>query len=196
MMMGRLEKQVAFFESHPDHVAVGGYVELFTESKSHFDVIQFPLTDNELKQNWLTLSPFADPTVMYRKAAFLQTGGYNQVMWPADDVHMWYQLGSLGKLANIPEILTRVRWHKGAGSIHLHRLQMKKTGEVHRWADRYVRKGTLSERTIWLIESLAGNVFPPQFNWFVYRLIRKLKQIHIMDVKVIAQPAIDSISGV
>lgn len=174
MVKGRLEKQVAFLEAHPEHVAVGSFVELFTQDKPHYDSIAFPTTDEELKRVWMTLSPFADPSVMYRRATVAKTKGYNQSMWPADDVHMWYQLGMLGKLANIPEYLTRVRWHQGAGSIKSHRLQMEKTWEVHMWAAEHIRKPSLGEYVFWVGEHVAGRLFPPQLNWYVYRLLRKL----------------------
>ncbi|OGV96991.1 hypothetical protein A2W24_02610 [Microgenomates group bacterium RBG_16_45_19] len=174
MVKGRLEKQVAFLENHPEHVVVGSYIELFTATNKHFDMVKFPLDDKALKAIWMTLSPFADPAVMYRESAFLKTNGYSQVMWPADDVHMWYMLGKLGKLANIPQVLTRVRWHNKAGSIMSHRLQMKKTWEVHQWAAINIRKPSLGEYAFWAAEYAAGLVFPPRFNWFVYRLMRKL----------------------
>ena len=174
MVKGRLEKQVKFLETHPDHVAVGSFIRMFTNDNPDFDVVTFPVTDEELKRVWLTLSPFSDPSVMYRKDAVLKTKGYSQTMWPADDVHMWYQLGSIGKLANIPEFLTKVRWHEGAGSIRSHRLQMQKTWEVHMWAAQNIRKPSVGEYAFWSIQYLAGKALPPQVNWFVYRTLRKL----------------------
>lgn len=174
MVKGRLEKQVTFLERHPDHVAVGSNISLFTATQAHYDTVKFPIHDEALKTTWMTLSPFSDPSVMYRKSAFLETTGYSQAMWPADDVHMWYMLGKLGKLANIPQVLTRVRWHNKAGSIMSHRLQMKKTWEVHMWAAANIRKPSLGEYAFWVAQYAAGEVFPPQFNWLVYRLLRKL----------------------
>lgn len=174
MVKGRLEKQVNFLENHQNHVAVGSFIKLFTNDNPHYDQVTFPTTDEELKRDWLTLSPFSDPSVMYRRDAVLKTPGYSQEMWPADDVQMWYQLGSLGKLANLPEFLTLVRWHAGAGSIKSHRLQMKKTWQVHIWAARNIRQPSIGEFAFWCLEHLAGRFFPPQFNWFIYRLLRKI----------------------
>jgi glycosyltransferase involved in cell wall biosynthesis len=196
MVKDRLEKQVAFLETHPEHVAVGSYVTLFTKDNPNFDTIHFPTSDSMLKKNWLMLSPFADPSVMYRKSAYQQTKGYDQAMWPADDVHMWYQLGSLGKLANIPEVLTRVRWHEAAGSIKSHKRQMQKTLEVHLWAAQNIRPATLAERLFWMMEWFAGYLFTPQFNWGVYRLIRKLKQTPpMMEPMVTSKPSTANLVG-
>lgn len=183
MVDSRLEHQVAFLEANPKVVAVGGYVRLFTKDNPDYDRITFPLTDAEIKKAWLYLSPFADPAVMYRKSAYRKTSGYSQEMWPADDVQMWYQLGKLGKLANLPHVLTRVRWHAGAGSIKSHRIQMRKTWEVHQWARQHVGTPTVFTWFFWLAEWVAGVVFPPSLNWGVYRLIRKLQGIRLRFVE-------------
>lgn len=174
MVKGRLEKQVKFLQTHPKYVAVGSYVQLFTKDNPQYDTITFPTTDEQIKRMWMTLSPFADPTVMYRRSMVLQTDGYQQTMWPADDVHMWYQLGIIGKLANIPEFLTKVRWHENAGSIKSHKLQMQKTWELRMWAAKNIRQPSVGEYAFWSIQYLAGKIFLPQFNWYVYRILRKL----------------------
>lgn len=174
MVADRVVKQVKFLEENPDYVAVGGYVKLFTSDNPEYDFIKFPLTDSAIRKTWMYLSPYADPAVTFRKSAYLKTDGYSQDMWPADDVHMWYQLGKVGKLANLPNVMTNVRWHKNAGSIKFHKIQMKKTYEVHKWASINVSNPTFFERLFWMGEYLAGNIFPAKFNWAIYRLIRKL----------------------
>lgn len=187
MVKDRLEKQVNFLETNPDHVIVGGQIQLFTNENPNYDTVNFPLTDEELKSKWLMVSPYSDPTVMYRREAVLRTYGYSQKFWPADDVHMWYQLGSLGKLANLPDVLTLVRWHKGAGSIKLHRLQMQKTWEVHKWAEKNVGKPSMAVKLFWIGEHIAGYLFSPQFNWFVYRNLKRLVFLKNTTIKNISQ---------
>lgn len=174
IMPDRLEKQIKFLEENADHVAVGGQIVLFTNENPEYAKISFPLTDAEIRSKWLMFSPYSDPTVTYRKSAILETPGYSQLMWPADDVHMWYMLGSLGKLANLPDVVTRVRWHNGAGSIRSHKRQMRKTWEVHKWAQENIQKPSVGVKAFWIAEYIAGLVFPPQFNWFIYRQIKKL----------------------
>jgi len=204
----RLEKQVKFLEANPKYVAIGGQIVLFTEDNPRFAAVNFPLTDKEIRKKWLILSPFSDPTVMYRKKAVLETNGYSQFFWPADDIHMWYQLGKLGKLANLPDVLTKVRWHKDCGSIKKHRQQMQKTWAVHLWATENVERPSLSIRVFWLSQYLAGFLFPPTFNWFVYRQLKKFQSFNLGQIldkargaaakvkAVITQPKIANLSGV
>jgi len=37
---------------------------------------------------------------------------------------MWYQLGLIGKMANLPDVLTLIRWHESCGSIKSHKKQI------------------------------------------------------------------------
>lgn len=180
MMPDRLEKQVKFLEENPEYTAVGGQIKLFTNETEKFDEIKFLLTDEEIKAKWMMFSPYSDPAVMYRKDAVLKTSGYNQYFWPADDVHMWYMLGSLGKLANLSDIVTKVRWHEGAGSILSHKRQMKKTWAVHKWAEEHIQKPTLYIKAFWICEYVAGMLLPPKFNWYVYRRLKNIPKYKIL----------------
>ena len=53
---------------------------------------------------WHVVSPFADPSVMYRKQIALKAGGYKQEFWPGDDTHLWIRMGMMGQLANIENL--------------------------------------------------------------------------------------------
>lgn len=172
MLPDRLVKQVAFLETNPNHVAVGGKIILF-ENDKNIDTVSFPLTDSEIKKRWLYFSPFADPAVMYRKSAFEKTEKYSQNFWPVDDVQMWYQLGKLGKLANLPDVVTYVRWHTQAGSIKSHKAQTQKLFKLHLWAAKNVKKPSIFIWIFWISQYIAGFIFPPGYNWWMFRMLRK-----------------------
>ena len=202
MMPNRLTEQIKFFKDNPDYVVVGGDITLFDENYRFVDDISFPKTDSDIRNQWLLMSPYADPTVMYKKSAYLKTKGYQKYYWPADDVHMWYQLGQVGKLANINKVLTRVRWHNEAGSIASHKIQIEKTFEVHVWASKNIQEANLYHWIFWYSQLAAGKLFPPRFNWFIYRRIRQIQNF-LRDLtktaklsKVTIQPKRYSISGV
>ncbi len=188
MMPDRLAKQVAFLETNPDHVVVGGQVDLFTNEDPNFDKIRFPVTDKQIRDQWFIFSPYADPTVTYRTSAWNKTDGYNQFFWPADDVHMWYQLGMIGKLANLPDVLTRVRWHNDCGSIRSHRRQMMKTWAVHWWAAETIRMPKLHEIMFWMAQLLAGYFSSPILNWAIYRQMRKIQAAWLSRKQLLLAP--------
>lgn len=173
IMPDRLTDQVAFLESHPDHVAIGSAIRMFDNEGRTIDNLTFPQTNEQIKKNWLIFSPFADPAVIYRKSAFLKTIGYEKSFWPVDDVHMWYKLGNIGKLANLSQVLTQVRWHTEAGSIKSHRIQVRRLFDLHMWANSNIRRANLIEWIFWISQLIAGYLFPPRFNWYVFRHLRK-----------------------
>lgn len=173
MLKNRLSKQVVFLEKNKDYVAIGGNIILF-DNQTIIDKTIFPETDSEIKKRWLYFSPFADPAVMYKKSTFLKTSGYKQQFWPVDDVSMWYQLGKYGKLANLPDVATYVRWHKDAGSIKSHRIQTQKLFKLHLWAAKHIERPTIPIWTFWVTQYIAGALLPARFNWLVFRALRKL----------------------
>lgn len=174
MLPDRLKKQVDFLESHPEHVIVGAKMAVFKGAGEVYGFMEYPLHDDELRNKWLLVSPFGDPTVMYLRDAVLKTEGYDQRYWPADDLHMWYRISQHGKMANLPDVLTMFRQHPGAGSYKAYKKMVKKTMKVHIWASKNIQKPSFKVRLYWLTQYVAGMVLPPSINWYAYHIIKKI----------------------
>jgi len=173
MLPHRLTTQVKYLGNHAEIVAVGSSIVLF-DNQGYEEHVPFLTTDAEIKDVWFILSPFSDPTVMYRRAAAIAVGGYDQSFWPADDVHMWYRLGLAGKLANLARPVTRVRWHVDAGSVkHYHRL-IRKTYKLHMWTNKHIKSAPWYIQLFWLCQLAAGLTLSPHTNWAVYRVIKRI----------------------
>ena len=63
--------------------------------------------------------------MMYRRAAALDVGGYDETLAGFQDWDLWLKLGKVGKLYNFPEHLVCYRVWQGSGSFH----QAKKNTE-------------------------------------------------------------------
>lgn len=172
MHKSRIRKQVKFMQDNPDVVLVGSWL-LVEDEQGKQRINKFLEHDEEIKRTWLKLSPCWDASVLYRRDAALSVGGYDQTFWPSDDLHMWYRLGRLGKIANLQEPLVKIKFHTQAASVKYHKKHLLTTYIVHRWAHANVEKASWGTQLFWMCELLAGMVFPPRFNWFVYRLIKK-----------------------
>lgn len=168
----RISKQLKFLKSHPDVVLAGSWL-LVEEENGQQRINKFLEHDKDIKKTWLQLSPCWDASVIYRKKTALAVGGYDQSYWPADDLHMWYKLGRLGKIANIQEPLVKIKFHKAAASVKHHREHMLATFRVHRFAHNYVSPAPRVVQLFWLCELMAGYLLPARVNWFIYRLIKK-----------------------
>jgi glycosyltransferase involved in cell wall biosynthesis len=115
----RLERQVAYLESHPDCVAIGSAIDVIDEHDQHLGVKTFAATNAEIVAALIggSSSPLAHPTVMARREALLAVGGYHLHRYPSEDLDLWMKLSPLGQLANIPEPLLLYRRHPGAVSV-------------------------------------------------------------------------------
>lgn len=57
------------------------------------------------------------PGALYRRDAFEKVGGLNQDLGWAFDFELFLSLSKIGKVAYIPEILSKFRWHAGSLSV-------------------------------------------------------------------------------
>lgn len=209
MLPKRIHAQVMFLHKHQKVVAVGSNIRIF-DNKGNTEIIRYPKTDEEIKRVWLIVSPFSDPSVMYRKEAAILVGGYKQEYWPADDTHLWIRMGTIGKLANINKVFVDVRYHDNAASIKYFRKLALITFKMHRWMHENIENASLPIRLFWEVEYLAGITLSPQVNWHIYRILKQIlycgdialdflrrirPKMNITVAKVIPQPIMLSRSG-
>lgn len=173
MLPHRLQTQVNFLEKHPETTAVGSTIRLF-DNQGHTQIVRFLANDEDIKRMWYIVSPFSDPSVMYRKDVAIAAGGYDQEFWPADDTHLWYRMGMRGKLANIQKPLVEVRWHDGAASVRFFRRLALKTFQMHQWTHENVHAAGWLVQFYWIVQLIAGYTLSPQTNWNIYRKLKKL----------------------
>lgn len=116
----RLEKQIAFLDAHPECVAVGSAVELIDQEGEALGDAQYPRTHEEITAALMNAHDHATlvhPTVMVRRDALQEVGGYRSSRFPSEDLDLWLRLSDLGELANLPDQLLRYRRHKNSVSM-------------------------------------------------------------------------------
>lgn len=172
MLKDRIKTQLNFLREHLDVVAVGSQICLFFDHNKK-QTVHFPTNDTAIRSVWQIVSPFSDPSVMYRKEIALKVGGYDQNFWPADDSQLWYRLSQHGKLANIDKVLVEVRFHNEAASVKYFRKLAISTYKMHLWFAENIEKPTIAVRLFWLLQLGAGLTLSPQLNWKIYRLIKR-----------------------
>ncbi len=174
MLPHRIKTQVAYLDKHQDVAVVGSWIRLLHIGKKDWsETIRYLEKDEQIKQVWHILSPFSDPAVMYRKEVALSLEGYDEDFFIAEDSHMWIRMGTVGKLANIPEILTEVRFHDEATTYSNFKYLMQTTYKLHRWMHENVQEAPLHIQAFWLMQLGAGLVLPPQVVFGIYRTIKR-----------------------
>ena len=111
----RLQKQADFLRFHQDIDLVATQVELFSSTELQAGYIEYirwqntVLTPEDIKNEIYIESPFAHPSVMFRKQCVSQLGGYHAGDFP-EDYDLWLRMVQAGyRMAKLPEILLQWR---------------------------------------------------------------------------------------
>lgn len=108
----RLEQQLSYLETHTDYVITGSDAEYISEQGEYLCYYSCHAHTNEaIKQQLLTSCPFTHSSVMFRKEAVMQYGGYPTGAINMEDHLLWIKLSAAGKFYNFPVPLIRVRFN-------------------------------------------------------------------------------------
>lgn len=171
----RFEKQVAYFNEHPDCVCLGSRVTLIdplgSPIKTTDHATDHAAIDGGLIQGigWSIVHPAA----MMRADAVRQVGGYREQFKTSQDLDLFLRLGEIGRLANLPEPLLRYRQHFES---------VANTKADEQWrvksiivGDAYDRRG-LQKPAQWPFERRVPKAFDQQlrdWTWAALRAGRK-----------------------
>ncbi|MEI7423468.1 MAG: glycosyltransferase family 2 protein [Prolixibacteraceae bacterium] len=102
----RLEKQARFLEKNPQVGLCGTNFITF----GHKNIRRLmPQKDEEIRAFLLINNPICQPTIMVRKTCL--TKPYDQAYDLSEDYAHGYELSKITKLANLPDVLLKYRWH-------------------------------------------------------------------------------------
>ena len=152
----RLEKQVAFLQAHPELGVVGSRVEFGGDrAKSegyalHVDWVNSLLTPEEIHLNRFVESPFAHPSVMFRRALVHEHGAYRDGDFP-EDYELWLRWMDAGvQMGKVPETL--LTWHD-------------LPDRASRTDPRYSPEAFYKLKAFWLAEWLKREIEAPREVW-------------------------------
>lgn len=107
----RFARQLAYLEAHPDTALVSCKVKAFPQGQVREGFLIYLewqnalLTDEDIRREIFVESPFAHPSVTFRKDVILQVGSYQERGW-AEDYDLWLRLYLAGAgFAKLPEVL-------------------------------------------------------------------------------------------
>jgi glycosyltransferase involved in cell wall biosynthesis len=113
----RLARQLAALAADPGLVCVGGAFEVI-DAKGRLINRYYPPRDHEaIVAVALTgRSPICGSNATFRREAALSIGGYDQDACFVEDLDLWLRLATVGRLANLPEPISRVRFRDDSQS--------------------------------------------------------------------------------
>jgi glycosyltransferase involved in cell wall biosynthesis len=109
----RLACQLRFFEGSPDFVTVGTQAMRIDCDGFHVSEWRVPEQHNQIDDDLMAgRSGMINPSVMMRKSAVVQVGGYRTGFeLGAEDYDLFLRLSEIGQLANLPSALLEYRLH-------------------------------------------------------------------------------------
>ncbi|MSU54325.1 MAG: glycosyltransferase [Candidatus Staskawiczbacteria bacterium] len=96
----KLEKQVDFFEKHPDYLLTSGGIIRVAESGKEISKILNPKQDEVIRQSMLFSCLFTPSGAMFKKSIFEKIGGFNQTSDLSEDWEFFLEIGKYGKFYN------------------------------------------------------------------------------------------------
>ncbi len=108
----RLEKQVAFLDTHPEVAVVGSSMQIIDNQGNDSNLLyEVPTSHEAIVHKFLLSNYMAHPSVLFRREAIIKVGNYHPLP-NVEDYDLWLRLASLYQLANIAEPLVYYRIHE------------------------------------------------------------------------------------
>ena len=170
----RFEKQLDFIQRQPDIDILGSWICEFESDPDKCDQIRkVPSAHQEIAHFAKYRNPLNHMTVIFKKEAVLDAGGY-QPMPGFEDYYLWMRMLGAGKrFANLPEVLVKAR----AGQEMIRRRQ----GLGYALEEWQLQKAAYA-LGFWSDAELVRNIFvrvlprllPPSITQKVYNALRKI----------------------
>jgi glycosyltransferase involved in cell wall biosynthesis len=108
----RIEKQLPHLLDDPEVVLVCSGFEVIDENSEFMYREIVPTQDEDIKRAMLLFNPIGHGTVLLRKAAVIELGGYSADCGPTEDYELWTRLSKVGKFVGIEDLLYRWRQNR------------------------------------------------------------------------------------
>lgn len=109
-MPERFQKQMEFFERHPDVDIVGGSLQEFDSTNDNLGIRHYPRTNEDVLKYIHKASPLPHPAVMMRRKIFESGLSYNEKYRTSQDIALWFNALTKGfRIANLDEIVLKFR---------------------------------------------------------------------------------------
>lgn len=172
----RFEKQIKYFNEHPEIALLSGYIEEFDNIPTEIvSVRQVPCEYLQIKSFLKKRNAFNHMAVMFRKSAVMDSGGYQHVPY-LEDHDLWIRMIQRGYMAaNLPDILVKARIgadmigrRHGLGYAKHELYFLKRQLKTH-----FITK---KEFCILVILRIPVRLLPKFLLSFIYKILRKIKR--------------------
>jgi glycosyltransferase involved in cell wall biosynthesis len=98
----RLARQRAFLDAHPEVGLLGTGAREVDASGREVGIVSPPEDDATIRRALIRRNPFVHSSVMMRRSALADAGGYDKSLAVAQDYDLWMRMSRVTRLANLP----------------------------------------------------------------------------------------------
>lgn len=153
---GRFHHQRKLFEEDPELILAFTDYVIVSEKQKYLGYIPSAVTDYAVKLSLINPSRTAHPSAMFRKVSFLNSNGYRQQDFPAEDLALWIRMIDKGKFASIPQpYLTYTLSPNGITSNRRHAMNSKVSEFQHPLRSKLLLSTSEAKKTLTLYSSCS-----------------------------------------
>lgn len=162
----RLTLQYEKFQADPKLVLLGTN-GLKVDSEGHpLKNMIYPLENESIQQGLEIQNCFIHSSVMMKRSAVSEVGGYSSKFDGVEDYHLWVRLAAMGRLANLADSLTFHRRHVNQSSGNGHGQQDQRIKEIMKI--QYLNRS--NRPTGIFIDLYTRNIISCRYNFYAARL--------------------------
>ena len=165
----RLSFQLRFMRRHPEISVVGTNLRIISESGRIIGSRIYPETSEDIALQMRRMNAVAHPSVMFRKKAVVEMGGFQVGFGPVADYDLWCRMLLEGKaFYNIQEPLVRYRIHSQASKVVSLKKTLRATIEIKRrcfkgkrglWGPKEAVRYTLEQILLYMPDPMVLRIF-------------------------------------
>lgn len=169
-----IEAQLRYMHENPEVVLLGGAIDVCDSDMNIINRRLYPLDDQEIRSKIFRYNPFAHPAIFIRKSA-LDSERY-ELNW-AEDYDLYFRLGKIGKMANLPQSVLKLRTHRASVSQSKLSYQEDLTLYIRLKAVfEYGYTMSLADKVYFTAQFVSKLVMPTRFRFWLFNKLRSAKR--------------------
>jgi glycosyltransferase involved in cell wall biosynthesis len=179
----RFKKQIQYLEAHPESVLTSSNIGIIDDEGKYRDTLKRAAPPNLVYWYLLFYNHVGGhSSVMFRREAVLEVGGYNTSYRYSQDYDLWTRLLYQGEIAILPETL--IHWRTHPSNITGQRFEQQEhlsllisQREIQRLTDQtYSLELIAALRRFWLEISTERCLYPVRLDPILRQVYRQFKQ--------------------
>jgi glycosyltransferase involved in cell wall biosynthesis len=177
----RLKAQVGFLEHHPEVTVLGTCYSAIDENDKLLHHTDLPLSHEMILWELLFTNPVCHPSVMIRRDALLECGGWDEKKVPSEDYDLWLRMIRKYRFENLPGRMLRYRVHASSVTASRKQAQFDQACEsLMTFLSEKFDESISIEEVKFLLRNVKADYQPAKIN---FSLVGALLEKHFLSIQ-------------